>query len=179
MNPSDLLEIVYRFYPRGLSTTSPGYDDTPERHRQVDAARRGAAEYPTWKTLLARLRPAYTIFDCSLSILGGSVEPAYMVQLGIPGKEVEDAERYRKEGWRLEFGCSVSLLGPYYLVRRAGSPHEEPHAREVSRAIEAIYSGYAPIPPGVGNVVVPDVALDTVPPGEATIYHCLLGTHWG
>ena len=176
MTRSDLIEVVYRFYPRELWTTSPGYDDTPQRRRLVDAARRGAAEYPIWQAMLRRLATRYRFHDLSLHILGGSADAAYTAQLGVRGKEAEEAALVRRIGWRLRFGCSVSLLGPYYVVRHTGSPDEEPH--EVAREIEATYAGYEPIPPELGDVVVPDVALDTRGFGEVTISSCLLSTHW-
>jgi hypothetical protein len=178
MTPSDLLEIVYRFYPRGLWTVSPGYDDTPERRRQIDAVRCAAAEYPKWKAMLDRLEARYTFNDLSLPLLGGSFDSAYTAKLGIPGKEEEDERLQREIGFHVGFGCHVSILGPHYVVRRTLSPDEAPHVQEVAREIEATY-GYAPIPPEIGNVVVPDVALDTVPLGEVTIYDCLLSAQWG
>lgn len=176
MTRSELIEVVYQFYPRELWTTSPGYDDTPQRRRLVAAARRGAAEYPVWKAMLRRLEARYHYMDCSLHILGRSVDAAYTAQLGVRGREEEDAEIVRKRGWRLRFGCSVSLLGPYYVVRHTGSPGEDP--QEVAREIEATYAGYRPIPPEIGDVVVRDVALDTRGFGEVTIANCLLSTHW-
>lgn len=59
-----------------------------------------------------------------------------------------------------------------------GIAEEDVYVQDVAREIEATYA-YEPIPPELGNVVVPDVALDTVSLGEATIYNCLLSTHWG
>lgn len=168
MTRSELLEVVYRFYPRGLWTTSPGYDDTPESHRLREAARCAAAEYPKWKTMIRRLGARYGIHDGSLHVLAGSVDSAYTVVLRIPSTEPAGAELL----------CNVSFLGPYYLVRGRGTPDEEPYVQDVAQEIESAYPGYEPIPPDLGDVVVPDVALDTVGLGEATIYHCLLGTHW-
>jgi hypothetical protein len=178
MTVSELLEIVYRFYPRGLWVDSPGYGDTPELRRRRDVARRAADEYPKWKALLDRLRPRYGIYDCSLHVLAGWVDSAYTLKLSIPGKEAEDDELERRFGFQVRFGCRVSFLGPYYLVCRLGTSDEEPYVHDVAQEIERAYPAYEPIPPELGNVVVPDVALDTVGLGEATIYHCLLGTHW-
>ncbi|MFT3776043.1 MAG: hypothetical protein QM820_62660 [Minicystis sp.] len=174
----ELLEVVYRFYPRGIVSTSPGYDDTPERRRQVEAARVGAAEYPTWKAMIRRLRARYEVNDLSLHILSGSVDPAYTAKLVVPGKEAEALDLDRRLGVFMRFGFRVSLLGPYYLIHRTDDPDEEPCARDVAREIEATYRGYEPVPPELGNVVVPDVALDTVGPGEVTVYDCLLLSHW-
>lgn len=174
MTRSELLEVVYRFYPRDLWVDSPGYDETPERHRRVTAARRGASEYPTWQAMLGRLRLRYWIHDLSLHILGGSVDCAYAVQLGVRAAEAEEAACPDRPGFRLSSGCCVSLLGPYYVVLPAGSPDEAP--RDLAREIEATYRGYQPIPPEIGTVVVPDVALDDRALGRATVYDCLLST---
>jgi len=54
---SELLDVVYRFYPRGVlpyarihvPPNEPFYDDTEEYRRLVEAANRGRAEYPTGK----------------------------------------------------------------------------------------------------------------------------------
>lgn len=178
MSVSELLEVVYRFYPRGVWTSSPGYDDRPEACRLRGAARGAATEYPKWKALLDRLRPRYGIRDCSLHVLAGGVDSAYTLRLWIPGKEAEDDELDRRFGFQVRFGCRVSFIGPYYLVCRVGIPDEEPYVQDVAREIERAYPGYEAIPPELGNVVVPDVALDTVRLGDATIYQCLLGTHW-
>jgi hypothetical protein len=178
MTRGDLLEVVYRFYPRGLWTTSPGYDETPERLRQVDAMRSAAAEYSKWQGMLDRLGARYGFNDLSLPLLGGSFDSAYSAKLGLPGKAEEEEALQREIGFHVGFGCHVSILGPYYVVRRTGSPDEEPHAREVAREIEATYR-YEPVPPELGGVVVPDVALDTVHMGEATVYDCLLSGQWG
>ena len=60
---AELLDVVYRFYPRGLlpyarihvPPVEPFYDDTEEHLRLVEAANRGRAEYPTWKAMIRRL----------------------------------------------------------------------------------------------------------------------------
>ena len=72
----------------------------------------------------------------------------------------------------------MCFLGPYYGVHRIGSPGEEPAATDIGREIEDTYVGYEPIPPELGDLVVPDVALDCRNFGKATIYDCLLTTTW-
>ena len=163
MTRSDLLEVVYRFYPRGLSTFGPGYDGTEERYRQREAARRGAAEYATWKAMIRRLGARYPLMDRSVCLLAGWCNAAYSGDIDIPGATL---------------GFHVSLLGPYYGIRRTGAPGEEPAALELAREIEATYPGYEPIPPELGNEVVPDVSLDGRYFGKATIYDCLLSQDW-
>jgi hypothetical protein len=158
----DLLERIYHFYPRGLWTGSPGYDDTAERHRQVEAVRRAGAEHPKWRAMLKRLRSRFTITDRSLHILGGTFDSAYTGQIEIP-----------EEDRALLF--HASFLGPYYVVHRIGLPADEPYAQAVAREIEATYR-YEAIPPEIGTMIVPDLALDTVSLGKATIYDLLLST---
>ena len=78
----------------------------------------------------------------------------------------------------LRLGFCVCVLGPYYGIRRMGAPGEEEAALDLTREIEATYPGYQPIPPELGDEVVPDVALDSKGFGRATIYHCLLSEAW-
>jgi hypothetical protein len=164
MTRSDLLEVVYRFYPRGLLIGTRAYNDTAERRRQREVARRGVAEYAAWGALLDRLRPRYRLQNHSLRMLGdgyleGSYDPAYSGHVRIPGRAL---------------GFHVCLLGPYYGIHRTGAPGEEPAAIDLAREIEATYPGYQPIPPELGNEVVADV----VDLGKTTIYVCLLSDVW-
>jgi hypothetical protein len=163
MTRSELLDLVYRFHPRGLDPDGLGYDDTEERFRQLEAARRGVADYPRWKAMMRRLSERYGIWDWSLQLLGGSCVPAYSGWIHIP--------EYR-------IGFHVSLLGPCYVIHRLGVPGEEDAALDIAREIEATYAAYEPIPPELGEEVVPDVALDKRYFGKATIYDCLLSQDW-
>jgi hypothetical protein len=163
MKRSELVEVVYRFYPRALNPFGLGYDDTEERHRQREAARRGAAEYPTWKGMIRRLGAQYPLMDRSLCLLAGWCVPAYSGDITIPGHML---------------GFHVSLLGPYYGIRRTGAPGDEPAALGLAQEIEATFPGYEPIPPELGYEVVPDVCLDGRYFGEVTTYHALLSQEW-
>jgi hypothetical protein len=156
---SELLEVVYRFYPRGMHEYTFGYDDTEEAQRQRDAARRGVAEFPTWKAMISRLGARYPLMDHSLHLLSGGWDPAYSAHISIPGHTL---------------GFHVSLLGPYYGIPRTGAPGEEQAARDLAEEIEATYRRYEPIPPELGDEVVPDVGYF----GETTIYECLLSQVW-
>jgi hypothetical protein len=162
---SELLEDVYRFYPRGwLCSFSPGFDYTPERYRLRAAWVRAADAYPTWKAMIERLRLGLEneITDQSAHVLCGS-DSAYSgyACLWVDGHDYH-------------LGFHVSFLGSYYVVHRMGRPGEERLARAITREIEATYPGYEPIPPDLGDVEVPDVQVDTVPTGKATVYDCLL-----
>lgn len=172
INRSVLLDVVYRFYPRGLLPLArihvplgePFYDDTEEHRRLMEAATRGRAEYPTWQAMTRRLGDRYRLQNESVSLLGGWVEPAYSARVWLTDKTA------------LSF--HVSLLGPYYAIRLPGIPEEEPVAREIAREIEVTYPGYQPIPPELGNEVVPDATMVAVAMGEATIGVCLFSIVW-
>jgi hypothetical protein len=163
MTRTDLLDVVYCFYPRGLLVGAKGYDDTEEVQRQRDAARRGVTGYPTWKAMIRRLGARYPVTDRSVCILAGWRVPAYSAEIEIPGRTL---------------GFHVSLLGPYYGIHRTGAVGEEEAAPDLVREIEATYPGYAPIAPELGDEVVPDVCLDTRPFGKVTIHDCLLSVVW-
>jgi hypothetical protein len=160
MTRAELLEVVYRFYPRGVPRHDPGYERTEQRRRLVEAARRGAAEYPTWKALIRRLGARHAVMDDSLFVLAGGVDPAYSAHLYLTTHTL---------------GFHVCLLGPYYGVHRTGAAGEEPMAGEVVREIEAAYPGFQPIPPEIGDEVVPEVDWPLVKP---TIHDCLLSEGW-
>jgi hypothetical protein len=164
MTRVELLEVVYQFYPRGLLVSGLEYEDTEERQRQRDAARRGVAAFPTWRAMLDRLGARYRLMDHSLHLLAGGLDPAYSALIHLQGEDT------------LYF--HVSLLGPYYGIHRTGAPGEEPAALELAREIEATYPGHQPISPEIGDEVVPDVTLEVRSFGEATIYECLLSTVW-
>lgn len=169
---TELLEVVYRFYPRGVlpyerlhvPPNERVYDDTEAHLRLVDAANRGRAEYPTWKAMIRRLGDRTRLQNESMHLLAGGVEPAYSARIWLTDERA------------LSF--HVCLLGRYYGIHRTGEPDEEAVVSDVAREIEATYSGYQPIPPELGNEVVPDVHIDAVPFGEATIYVCLFSLVW-
>ncbi|WP_437324850.1 hypothetical protein [Sorangium sp. So ce381] len=169
---SELLDVVYRFYPRGVHNTDriyvppdePVYKDTEEHRRLVEAANRGRAEYPRWNAMIDRLGDRYGLQNESLHLLSGGGDPAYSARIWLIDE--------------IALSFHVSLLGPYYGIHLPGIPEEEPVAREVAREIEATYLGYRRIPPEIGNEVVPDVAMNVVLMGEATIYMCLFSEVW-
>jgi hypothetical protein len=169
---SELLDVVYHF-PRGVRCTNriyvppnePFYDDTEEHRRLVEAANRGREEYPTWKAMIRRLGDRYGLQNESLHLLAGGGDPAYSARIWLTDETA--------------LGFHVSLLGPYYGIHLSDIiPEEQPVAHEIAREIEATYPGYRPIPPELGNEVVPDVAMDTVSMGKATIYMCLFSVVW-
>jgi hypothetical protein len=169
---SELLDIVYHFYPRGILRIDrlhvlPGevvYDDTEEHCRLMVAAARGRREYRTWQAMIWRLGDRYDFQDESLHLMSGGIHPAYSGRIWLILNKTS-------------INFHVSLLGPYYGIQLPGIPEEEPVAREIAREIEATYPGYQTIPPEIGNEVVPDVDAELAF-GEATIYVCLFSTFW-
>lgn len=169
---SELLDLIYQFYPRGMLDIHrmhvPAgelvYDDTEENCRLIVAAARGRREWPTWKAMIRRLGDRYSLQDESLHLLAGNVDPAYSGRIWLVlGKT--------------SINFHVSLLGPYYGIQLPGVPEEEPVAREIAREIEATYPGYQTIPPEIGNEVIPDVSAGR-DFGSATIYTCLFSEDW-
>lgn len=57
------------------------------------------------------------------------------------------------------------------------TPEEQPYAAWIAQNIESTF-GYAPMPPEIGNVIVPDVETNLRPPGEARLYDCLFLDSW-
>lgn len=180
MTRSELLDLIYRFYPRGVHNFSrmhvppgePVYDDTEEHRRLVEAANRGRAEYPTWKAMIDRLDDRYGVQNESVFLFAGGVTPAYSARIYRP-KDLEPVPSFSS---RASLSFHVSLLGPYYGIHDRGDPDEKPAA--IAAEIEATYPGYRTVPPELGNEVVPDVAMDGALMGEATIYICLFSDVW-
>jgi hypothetical protein len=162
MKRDDLLDLVYRFHPRGMKPGEPGYKDTEEGFRQIEAVRRAVDDHPRWKAMMRRLSDRYPIRDWSIYLFDG-VFGAYSGLVYIPGHWI---------------GFHVSLLGPYYGIHRLGGIGEEEAALDIAREIEATYLGYEEIPPELGEEVVPDVVAGRNF-GESTIYDCLLSPAFG
>lgn len=168
---SDLLNLVYHYYPRGVPhymapyqpPDEPVYGDTAEHLRLKGAARRGQEEYSTWITMFRRLEARYSAQNESLYLLSGGPDPAYSARIWL----IDD----------VALSFHVSLLGPYYGIHLPGIPEEEPVAREVAREIAATYPGYQQIPPEIGNEIVPDVEAG-LSFGTASIYVCLFSEVW-
>ncbi|WP_234022722.1 hypothetical protein [Sorangium cellulosum] len=76
---SELLDVVYRFYPRSVRNferihvppNEPVYEDTEEHRRLVEAANRGRADYPTWEAMIHRLYERYSLQNESLNLFAG------------------------------------------------------------------------------------------------------------
>ena len=57
------------------------------------------------------------------------------------------------------------------------SPDEQPYAAALAREIAATF-GCEPMPPEVGEIIVPDASTNLRGLGEARLYDCLLSDSW-
>ena len=163
---TEVLEVIYRFYPRGVPVYDAAHDnsaayDTSEEHRRlVEAAQRGRSEYPTWEAMIDRLGRRDGVQNEALHLLAGGRDPAYSARIYLPGETIS---------------VHVSLLGPYYGIHHLGEREE---LAAIAGVIEATYPGYEPIPAELGDEVVPEVWVESNPFGEATIALCLFSEVW-
>ena len=90
-------------------------------------------------------------------------------------KRLEEALKrgavYRTVGWPAERPITTRD------VTLELSPEEQPYAAAMAREIETTY-GYEPMPPEIGNIIVPEVETASRRSGEATIYTCLMSDQW-
>jgi hypothetical protein len=160
MRRSDLLSLVYRFYPAGMPVDHPEYPQTQEYRRQFEARRIAVSGSRKWNGMLGRLGAQ----DDSLHLtMGDREDPGYSGSI---------------KGDRCALGCHVSFLGPYYGIHRLGAANEVPMAETVAQEIEKTYGGFQSIPPEISYGVVPHVELDTIQMDEATLYECLFSPDW-
>jgi hypothetical protein len=198
-----LLTIVYRFYRHVKSYDDLGTDEerlTASRDTEaLIAARRqaGAKEpYEQWEAMLDRLSarfPERVISNESIHLPTGSNDACYIGRLYLIPKPGEKSRA-------LVF--VVSFLVPYYAVytyriiplgeHEKADPEyparyqrsftfaadEEPYVKEIVGEIEATYRGYEPMPPELGNVIVPDVLVGNQSLGKGTLFHCLFTDAW-
>ncbi|HLL52392.1 MAG TPA: hypothetical protein VK447_02540 [Myxococcaceae bacterium] len=177
------MSVVYRYYPRDLYPSDPGYRDTEEHRRLVQARIQAAAEGGPWDVLLQRLCTRFpkAITNGSLGLFTGDYDAAYEGSLTLQARGWYD--RYRA----LYF--TISFLVPYYVVyscanvvapvTHAGqgtrhinftfTPDEEPLARALTEEILAVFPGYEPMPPEIGFLPVPEIETFS----EPTLYKTL------
>lgn len=184
----DLLQIIHRFYPRNMWPDEPGYSETEEDHRLMEAARQAGtgADYEDWRAMLNRLRARFSghIHNTSLHLMAGSRSSCYEGCYDL--LDTDEAKH--------SIFFDVSFLAPYYLVyswrwTRAGNRFEvrfdldeieRPYAMKIAEEIESTY-GYELMPPEVGNVLVAEVEILGARYhyfGKGTIYDYLLTVRW-
>jgi hypothetical protein len=102
----ELLDIVYRYYPRGIQHDNPRLEQT-EEHKRLVAARIEAAKDERWRALLDRVsdRCPGMVTNHSLHLPTGQHDGCYSFMLSLPGAEG------RRDLW-----FHISFLAPYYMV---------------------------------------------------------------
>ncbi|WP_438005201.1 hypothetical protein WME89_41725 [Sorangium sp. So ce321] len=107
----ELLDVVYRYYPRGIDIIEQAdiqrYKETEEYVRLV-AARRRAATDERWPALLRRIEeqfPDGTVMNDSFHLPTGSLDASYSFSFSLPDTA---------NGRTLWF--KISFIVPYYIV---------------------------------------------------------------
>ena len=193
----ELLAVVYRFYPRGLSPGDPGYKETKEYLRLVEARIKAGHEdlggNSPWRTLLARLSarfPEHELQDGSFHLPTGEMDAGHTCLFWLSPRGPWEKNHV--------LGFWISFLVPCYVIyssahvvspspeprdgsqdiRFTFSPDEEPYARALIEEIAVVFPGYELMPPELGNQIVPDVVAGNQLMGKTTIYHCLFSDCW-
>lgn len=189
----DLFSLAYRYYPRDIERYDPVIGTTEEYRRRMDA-RRGAIEvYGRFRALLGRLR---TTFPGSLVEDQGLYHPLGNFDACFSGKLVLPTLAPHQGQHALYFYSS--FLAPYYLMvsrrevyiprtdrARGGydrkeetrfelTAEEQPYAQVIANEIQATFGG-DPLPPAVGRLIVPNLAVLDRTFGHVTINQCLFG----
>lgn len=182
-----LIDLAHRFHPRGIGPSDPAYDEQEPSRRLTAERRRAAAADAPWRAMLERLRarfPTLTIEDESRHLASGTFDACYTAKIPLPPRHTERSR---------ELLVLVSIIAPYYVILQARSVWRAPGQpsagtrREVTHEIEAPERaiatiiaaeiedvfGYEPMPPEIGDSIVPDVATSVRPIGQATLYDCL------
>jgi hypothetical protein len=171
-----LLNIIYRYYPRGLRQDDPRWEDSPEHLALKEATRTAAAERRRFLDMLSRLRtalPGCDVIDHSLHLPAGRASACYPGLVLLP----------KAGGIDRRVGFQISFLVPHYVlyserycqdtetVRLQPHTDDRPYWDTVAREIESTY-GASPMPSELGHVTVPDVEPGHRRMGEAMIYDC-------
>jgi hypothetical protein len=189
----ELLSVAYQYYARGVWPDDPAYQQTVEYRRLVQARKEAGAEGNPWRVLLDRLYerlPNGKLQNGSLHLPGGGFDACYSGRLWLEPRGVQEKNH--------ELGFLISFLVPSYVVysfSMVAVPGSDPHdweqkinfvlsadeqlvARIITEEILSVFPGYEPMPPEVGNTIVPDVATGLRYLGKATIFDCLFTDHW-
>jgi len=106
----ELKDVVYRYYPRGISELDPTRVETDENRRLVEARRQAGAECGRWRDMLRRIGdqfPERGISNLSVHLVTGGSDACYSGSLSLPD--------HTPERWH-HIDFMVSFLVPYYIV---------------------------------------------------------------
>ncbi|MEO7330657.1 MAG: hypothetical protein ABI193_18930 [Minicystis sp.] len=196
----ELVAKAYEYFPKGMTPSDPGYDQTPEMLRQKGVRAPVTAQYETWRSMMKRLEARfppdqfpgvdvrYYCFFLQDATVGHPWDRCFSGEVGLPVRVPKESRR------TLDF--FVSFIVPYYAFRstaylfngqltRKGepdvdaevsfvlTPDELPFAEAIAAEVEATFPGHEPMPPEVGLTIVPDVVAGRGWFGEATLFGCL------
>jgi hypothetical protein len=196
----ELIAIAYQHFPRGMADDDPLYEQTPEWLRRKSARVRAGGNHEGWQTMLQRIQarsprepPFGNLVENRSQFLesttAGPTGRCFSGALWMPG---DDPARPSHE-----IGFAVSFLAPCYAVFSSRAVPIDPpmgmrdteryvsfalssselrFARGIAEEIEISFPDHEPLPPEVGNVMVPEVASELPPPGVATLFECLLSS---
>jgi hypothetical protein len=105
----DILEIVHRYYPRGIESTDPRYREAEETARLMAARRRAGTDRGAWRAVLKQIGAQFphAIVDRSLHLATGKLDAGYAGALHLPAASGERVHA---------LGFVVSFLVPHYVV---------------------------------------------------------------
>lgn len=107
----EFIDVVYRYYPRGVPWEDPSHTQTEEHRRLVDARRRAGADSDRWLGMLQRLRDQFPdrVGDSSVYLLLGTYDACYSGSLYLPEATGEYSHK---------IAFRVSILVPCYIAYR-------------------------------------------------------------
>jgi hypothetical protein len=126
---AELLETVYQYYPRGLTTDDPGYRETDTFRRLSDARRRAGVDRAAWSAFLGRASarfPQYTLVNRSLHLQMGTMDAGYSgrIILDVTPQPVPrpnllpdpDRPSWERLPGPPTVGFMISFICPYYIT---------------------------------------------------------------
>lgn len=199
---AELVDIAYQYFPRGMQGDEPGYNQTPEARRRIEARVGASARFGEWVGMLRRLEQRFAAFQApELIVHNGShflaspgashLDRCFTGAVSLPVRA--DWEEVHK----VQF--LVSFVVPYYTVYSISfprvakpegglepgpqisfdfSPDEVPFVKAIEEEVSRTFPGHEPMPPEVGKTIVPDVIGGGNLYGESTIYGCLFSDDW-
>ena len=190
----ELLQIVYRHYPRGVWDYEPEYHQSAE-FRRLDAIRKEAASSKVWLAYLDRLSLRFNgdIFNRSLALARFPCDARTWVSHSLPPDPSKNSSRNDGDH---EVGIAICFIAPYYVLyssRRIDRTYcdavrffypfdlnddEVADAQVMVEEMKLLYPEHEPMPQNVGNIVVPDVMAGNQFIGKTTLYQCFFTDAW-
>jgi hypothetical protein len=197
---SELITLAHHYFPRGMAEDDPRYEQTEEWHRRKSARARAGEQYEVWRTMLQRIQKRFPlqpplgnmVEDRSLFLQSPTAGPTvrcFSAALWMPGDAAARTSN--------EIELAISFIAPCYVIfgsravpidptiglreteRQASfdlSSVELPFATAIAEEIALSFPDHEPMPPEVGNVIVPEISSELPPPAVATLFECLFSS---